>query len=156
MIQMNKRKRRLSGRMDSDCFLVPFFHHRYSNHPVIYDVLQSFVSNWSVIGQWALNNSNLDGQVHMLNGTKAISLDNRIRVTTLLEPPFVYFDNENETDLSKLKGYGIDFLKELSRLGGFEYELNFVKDSQYGGINETAGQWTGMIGELQRGKLIWL
>ena len=156
MIQMNKRKRRLSGRMDSDCFLVPFFHHRYSNHPVIYDVLQSFVSNWSVIGQWALNNSNLDGQVHMLNGTKAISLDNRIRVTTLLEPPFVYFDNENETDLSKLKGYGIDFLKELSRLGGFEYELNFVKDSQYGGINETTGQWTGMIGELQRGKLIWL
>jgi len=153
MIQMNKRKRRLSGRMDSGSFLVPFFHHRYSNHPVIYDVLQSSDSNWSVIGQWALNNSNLDGQLHMLNAIKAIRPDNRIKVTTLLEPPFVYFDNENETDLSKLKGYGIDFLKELSRLGGFEYELHFVKDSQYGGINETTGQWTGMIGEVARGEV---
>jgi len=153
-IQMKKRKngQPFSGRNNSESFLVPFFHHRNSKDPVYYDVLQAFDSNWSVIGQWALNTSILHGQLHMLNGTKAIRPANRIRVTTYLDSPFVYFDNKSETDLSKLKGYGIDFLKELSRLDGFEYELHFVKDNQFGGINKTTGQWTGMIGEVERGE----
>jgi len=152
MTQIKKTKRRFAGGRNSDSFLVPFFDHRHSNVPVIYDVLQSSDSSWSVIGLWTLNASNLNGQLRMSNGTKAIRPANRIRVTTILEPPFLYFDNKSETDLSKLKGYVIDFLKELSRLDGFEYELRFVKDNLFGGVNETTGQWTGMIGEVARGE----
>jgi len=152
MIQVNKTKPRFAGGRNSDSFLVPFFHHRHSNVPVIYDVLQSSDSTWSVIGQWALNASNDDGQLQMSNGTKAIRPANRLRVTTILARPFAYFDNKSETDPSKLNGYAIDLLKELSRLDGFEYELHFVKDGQYGGIDETTSQWNGMIGEVQRGE----
>ena len=119
---------------------------------MIYDLLQSSDSSWSVVGQWALNASKPYRQLQMSNGTKAIRPINRLRVTTIIEPPFAYFDNKSETDPSKLTGYTIDFLKELSRLDGFEYELHFVRDGQYGGIDETTGQWNGMIGEVQRGE----
>ena len=152
MIQVNKTKPRFAGGRNSDSFLVPFFYHRHSNVPVIYDVLQSSDSTWSVIGQCALNSSNDDGQLQMSNGTKAIRPANRLRVTTILARPFAYFDNKSETDPSKLNGYAIDLLKELSRLDGFEYELHFVKDGQYGGIDETTSQWNGMIGEVQKGE----
>ena len=152
MIQMKKTKRRFAAGRNNDSFLVPFFDRRHSNVPVIYDVLQSADSTWSVIGQWTLNTSNLTGQLRMSNDTKAIRPANRSRVTTIIEPPFIYFENNSETDLSKLTGYAIDFLKELSRLDSFEYKWHFVKDHKYGGIDMTTGQWNGMIGEVQRGE----
>ena len=124
----------------------------HSNLPVFYDVLLSSESGWSVIGNWTSNSTDPDKHLFMAKGTKSIRPENRLRVTTVMESPFSYFENSNETDPSKLQGYAIDFLEELCRLEGLEYDLQLVKDGQYGIFNETSGQWTGMIGEVSRGE----
>ena len=124
----------------------------HSNLPVFYDVLLSSESGWSVIGNWTSNSTDPDKHLFMAKGTKSIRPENRLRVTTIIQDSFSYFENSNETDLSKLQGYAIDLLKELSRLEGFEYDLQLVKDGQYGIFDETSGQWTGMIGEVSRGE----
>ena len=125
---------------------------KHSNLPVFYDVLLSSESGWSVIGNWTSNSTDPDKHLFMAKGTKSIRPENRLRVTTIIQDSFSYFENSNETDLSKLQGYAIDLLKELSRLEGFEYDLQLVKDGQYGIFDETSGQWTGMIGEVSRGE----
>ena len=33
----------------------------------------------------------------------------------------------------------------------FEYEIHFVADRKYGHLDESTGEWNGMVGELLRG-----
>lgn len=51
---------------------------------------------------------------------------------------------------SELEGFCIDLLSQLSKMVGFRYTLQLVKDSRYGSIN-ASGNWNGMIGEIIRG-----
>jgi len=142
---------RLSGSRNSDYFSLPYFLERNGSFPVIYDVLQLTDTTWSVVGQWTSNGSCKE-QLFMVRGSKSIRPVNRLKVATVVQNQFSYFENSNETDPSKLQGYAVDLLEELSRLEGFEYDLQLVKDGQYGILNETSGQWTGMIGEVARGE----
>lgn len=54
------------------------------------------------------------------------------------------------TSGSELEGFCIDLLSELSKMIGFRYTLQLVKDGRYGSL-DASGNWNGMIGEIVRG-----
>lgn len=51
----------------------------------------------------------------------------------------------------RYEGFGIDLIKELSEMSGFNYTFKIQEDSSSGYINETTKKWTGMIGEVING-----
>lgn len=60
--------------------------------------------------------------------------------------------NSPEMDTnSRLEGFCIDLLAELSRDLGFTYTIHLVKDKNYGNDVDGNGTWDGMIGEILRG-----
>uniref|UniRef100_A0A4W5QAU7 Ionotropic glutamate receptor L-glutamate and glycine-binding domain-containing protein n=1 Tax=Hucho hucho TaxID=62062 RepID=A0A4W5QAU7_9TELE len=64
----------------------------------------------------------------------------------------------------RFEGYCIDLLRELSAILGFRYEVRLVEDGKYGALEESTGQWNGMVRELidhvsrgrRSGLLSWL
>ncbi|KHN75082.1 Glutamate receptor ionotropic, kainate 2 [Toxocara canis] len=76
------------------------------------------------------------------------------RVTTIMERPYVMLKkNYYELDEnSRLEGFCIDLLAELSRDLGFTYTIHLVKDKNYGNDVYGNGTWDGMIGEILRGE----
>lgn len=48
----------------------------------------------------------------------------------------------------RFEGYCIDLLRELSAILGFRYEVRLVEDGRYGALDESTGQWNGMVREL--------
>ena len=48
----------------------------------------------------------------------------------------------------RFEGYCIDLLRELSGILGFRYEVRLVEDGRYGALDESTGQWNGMVREL--------
>uniref|UniRef100_F1L369 Glutamate receptor, ionotropic kainate 2 n=1 Tax=Ascaris suum TaxID=6253 RepID=F1L369_ASCSU len=76
------------------------------------------------------------------------------RVTTIMERPYVMLKkNYYELDEnSRLEGFCIDLLAELSRDLGFTYTIHLVKDRNYGNDIYGNGTWNGMIGEILRGE----
>ncbi|XP_063799163.1 probable glutamate receptor [Pseudophryne corroboree] len=71
-------------------------------------------------------------------------IPNTLRVTTILEQPFVM-----TTESGELEGYCVDLLSELAESLQFNYTLNVVKDGRYGSKDQN-GVWNGMIGEVIR------
>ena len=65
----------------------------------------------------------------------------------LKEAPFVQRDNSSKY---KYSGYTIDVLVRISEMLNFTFEIDEPEDGQYG-IQLENGNWSGMIGELQRG-----
>lgn len=42
----------------------------------------------------------------------------------------------------------MDLLRELAAILGFHYEIQLVEDGKYGAVEESTGQWNGMVREL--------
>uniref|UniRef100_A0AAQ4QGV7 Glutamate receptor n=1 Tax=Gasterosteus aculeatus aculeatus TaxID=481459 RepID=A0AAQ4QGV7_GASAC len=79
------------------------------------------------------------------------SLANKsLRVSTILEEPYVMFKKSDKPlyGNDRFEGYCIDLLRELSGILGFHYEVRLVEDGKYGALEETTGQWNGMVREL--------
>uniref|UniRef100_A0A669AX07 Glutamate receptor n=1 Tax=Oreochromis niloticus TaxID=8128 RepID=A0A669AX07_ORENI len=79
------------------------------------------------------------------------SLANKsLRVSTILEEPYVMFKKSDKPlyGNDRFEGYCIDLLRELSSILGFRYELRLVEDGKYGALDESTGQWNGMVREL--------
>lgn len=55
---------------------------------------------------------------------------------------------------SKYEGFLIDVLEELKKSLNVDFEIDLVADGTYGRRTEQ-GNWTGMIGHLQRGVSRW-
>ncbi|CAF1077261.1 unnamed protein product [Adineta steineri] len=70
-----------------------------------------------------------------------------IKVTTLLEPPYVMLNPNSTNSTQKFVGFCIDILLDLSERLNFSYEIEIVKDTTFGKKNEK-GEWNGIIGEL--------
>ncbi|XP_028404763.1 glutamate receptor ionotropic, NMDA 1-like [Dendronephthya gigantea] len=68
--------------------------------------------------------------------------------TCALGLPCVGSDGEE----SCCSGYCIDLLKLLMRDIGFSVRIYIVKDGKYGDLDQTTGQWSGLIGEVSRGE----
>lgn len=48
----------------------------------------------------------------------------------------------------RFEGFGIDLIKELGSMLGFNYTFKLHPNSVYGGFDKKTKQWTGMIREL--------
>ena len=68
------------------------------------------------------------------------------------EPPFVE-KIVNETG-TYFQGYTIDVLDKIAEEMGFTYVIREARDKQYG-LALPDGSWTGIVGEVQRGVILW-
>jgi len=150
-LQVNPARPRFHRQKDGRTFSISYFEHQQSPSPVIYDVLHSSHSGWSVIGQWSSGGTS-GKQLNMADGSKSIRPANRMRITVVVGSQFLYSNDSESSDTSNLQGFCIDVLKELSKKTGIDYKIHLVKDGKYGALNKTTGQWNGMIGEVHRGE----
>ena len=71
-------------------------------------------------------------------------------------PCYKYLSVENSTrqerKLMCCFGASIDFLKFLQRDLGFDTEIYFAPDGQYGKFDPSKGTWSGVVGEIISGK----
>ena len=51
----------------------------------------------------------------------------------------------------RYEGYVVDLLQRLSRLLGFKYIIEPVRDGSYGSRDKTTGRWNGMIKDILDG-----
>ncbi|RWS26385.1 glutamate receptor: ionotropic kainate 3-like protein 2, partial [Leptotrombidium deliense] len=77
-----------------------------------------------------------------------------IRVTTILNEPYTMLREsaDKKGGNERYEGYAVDLIEELSKILQFKYEFKEVDDKAYGSLNETTGDWNGMIGEIIRGE----
>lgn len=48
----------------------------------------------------------------------------------------------------RFEGFCVDLLRELAAILGFRYEIQLVEDGKYGAVEESTGQWNGIVREL--------
>uniref|UniRef100_A0A8C4HEF8 Glutamate receptor n=1 Tax=Dicentrarchus labrax TaxID=13489 RepID=A0A8C4HEF8_DICLA len=97
----------------------------------------------------------LTGRV-LFNKTNGLRTDFDLDVISLKEEglekeePYVMFKKSDKPlyGNDRFEGYCIDLLRELSGILGFRYELRLVEDGKYGALDESTGQWNGMVREL--------
>ncbi|CAF4796115.1 unnamed protein product, partial [Rotaria socialis] len=70
-----------------------------------------------------------------------------LKVTTVIEPPYVMLNPNWTNSTHKYMGFCIDILLDLSERLSFAFEIEIVKDEIFGKKNEK-GEWNGIIGEL--------
>lgn len=90
--------------------------------------------------------------------------DEPIRITTLIEAPFVQWRDESQTNKWReegvveattgkhLEGLCVDILKEMSRLLDFTFNVSLVPDGKFGSDKGAERGWTGMVRELMDDK----
>lgn len=73
----------------------------------------------------------------------------KIRVTTLNDPPYVSLHKDASGNVTKFEGFVFDLLKYITDELNTTYEVTSVTE-QYGAKPSAAGgKWTGLIGELE-------
>ncbi|XP_035383999.1 glutamate receptor ionotropic, kainate 2-like isoform X2 [Electrophorus electricus] len=83
------------------------------------------------------------------NVTNSLSTKS-LRVATILEEPYVMFKKSDKPlcGNERFEGYCVDLLRELASILGFRYEIQLVEDGRYGALEESTGEWNGMVREL--------
>uniref|UniRef100_A0A3Q2XVZ3 Glutamate receptor n=1 Tax=Hippocampus comes TaxID=109280 RepID=A0A3Q2XVZ3_HIPCM len=102
----------------------------------------------------------LTGRV-LFNKTNGLRTDFDLDVISLKEEglekeePYVMFKKSDKPlyGNDRFEGYCIDLLRELSGILGFQYEVRLVEDGKYGALDESTGQWNGMVRELMDHKV---
>uniref|UniRef100_A0AAQ5ZZA1 Glutamate receptor n=1 Tax=Amphiprion ocellaris TaxID=80972 RepID=A0AAQ5ZZA1_AMPOC len=97
----------------------------------------------------------LTGRV-LFNKTNGLRTDFDLDVISLKEEglekeePYVMFKKSDKPlyGNDRFEGYCIDLLRELSGILGFRYEVRLVEDGRYGALDDSTGQWNGMVREL--------
>ncbi|KAG8180294.1 hypothetical protein JTE90_024209 [Oedothorax gibbosus] len=68
--------------------------------------------------------------------------------------PYLIIVQKNENNKTEITGgYEGLLLKDISQAIGFDYELLEPQDGKYGWRDSETGQWTGMLGMLDRGEV---
>ncbi|XP_020899708.1 glutamate receptor ionotropic, kainate 2 isoform X2 [Exaiptasia diaphana] len=83
-------------------------------------------------------------------GKKFVRAKRVLRVTTVIEPPFVEWSNgtilTRPVANTSLQGFCLDLLNELSGMLNLDYQILLRTDNAYG--KKVQGRWNGMIGDL--------
>jgi ionotropic glutamate receptor len=58
-------------------------------------------------------------------------------------------NGENLKGNDRFEGFAADLMKQIAETLGFQYRIQLVNDSKYGGFDGKSG-WNGMIGQLIR------
>ncbi|CAG0887076.1 unnamed protein product, partial [Darwinula stevensoni] len=75
-----------------------------------------------------------------------------LKVLGLHEPPYLMRSGEDYETNTKYEGFLVDMLDQLGNLVGFEYEIDMVKDGNYGSYNNATQTWNGLIGGIIAGE----
>ncbi|UJR09982.1 hypothetical protein I4U23_014206 [Adineta vaga] len=70
-----------------------------------------------------------------------------LKVTSVIEPPYVMWKNDSNSTKTSFQGFCIDILLDLADRLNFTFQIEIVKDKTFGKKNEK-GEWNGIIGEL--------
>ena len=54
-------------------------------------------------------------------------------------------DEEAPTGNNRFEGFCVDLLEQIANQVGFNYQIELVKDNNYGAVNLTTGQWNGLV-----------
>ncbi|KAL5004946.1 hypothetical protein ScPMuIL_018402 [Solemya velum] len=73
-------------------------------------------------------------------------IPSKIRVTTIMDPPFMMSAFTSKTN--RYQGIIPDIMKQIGDRLNCSFEFSHVSDGRYGSL-KADGNWTGMIGELQ-------
>ncbi|XP_064603248.1 glutamate receptor U1-like [Liolophura sinensis] len=71
------------------------------------------------------------------------------KVTTIFNRPFIM--EPIRPGNTKYDGFLIDVLEELKKSLNVDFDIDLVADGRYGSVTEE-GNWTGMVGHLERGE----
>src|SRR5699024_7767361 len=110
-----------------------------------FDILSVTETNFEVIATWRQGKGIRQTSKWKKHSSSA-ELRPPIRVTTVLNDPFVMNAKDTKAlkDNDRYEGYVIDLMTEISNHLGFRFEINLVKDRQYGSmINATTNEWNG-------------
>lgn len=96
------------------------------------------------MGQWG------EGGIRKTDNWKkhSVSVDELplIRITTLVNDPFV-MNTKSSKELKgndRYEGYVVDLMKEIAKLLSIRFEINLVKDGNYGAlVNKDTNEWNG-------------
>ncbi|VVC31772.1 Ionotropic glutamate receptor, L-glutamate and glycine-binding domain,Receptor, ligand binding [Cinara cedri] len=109
-----------------------------------------------VIGWW-----NMKTGINMLgfdsesasNGNDLDLRNKSFVVITALTKPYAMVKLSSQTleGNDRYEGFGIDLIKELSEMSGFNYTFIIQEDLSSGYIDQKTKKWTGMIGEVING-----
>lgn len=111
-----------------------------------FDILSTTEETFEVIATWKEESGRL---LKNDNWTKHFSTSERydlIRVTTVLNDPFVMNTKSSKAlkGNARYEGYVVDLMTEVGTLLNFRFEINIVKDKQYGSmINVEKNEWNG-------------
>ncbi|CAL1283897.1 unnamed protein product [Larinioides sclopetarius] len=85
-------------------------------------------------------------------GLEEASSQRTLIVTTIKDKPHVMLVNSTKKlhGNDQYEGFCIDLIEALSKILDFKYEIRLVKDEEFG--KEKNGVWSGVIGEVMRGK----
>lgn len=100
----------------------------------------------SSVGQWDLaNGANYAGEL-----TEERQQDRTLVITSVFSDPYVMLREESEqlTGNDRYEGFCVDLIHTLSEMIGFNYTIKTADDKLYGSLDNTTGEWSGMIGEL--------
>ncbi|XP_053400244.1 glutamate receptor ionotropic, kainate 2-like isoform X5 [Mercenaria mercenaria] len=111
-------------------------------------------------GTWYSGGDKLEKRVQpsktystMLLKNNDIFADRILRITTLIEPPFVQWKNKTpEEGLAmgneKFEGFCKDIIDEIAKMLNFKYNLTVVPDRKFGSLKPPPRYWTGMVRHL--------
>ncbi|KAK9293469.1 hypothetical protein QLX08_011592 [Tetragonisca angustula] len=103
--------------------------------------IKNGVSNNIEGGSW---NASISTPLQITNNdVMNITAVKSYRVVTMLQPPFVMYNADN----NEYYGFCIDLLNEIKDTVKFQYEIREVDDKEYGNLSPN-GTWNGMMKEL--------
>ncbi|RDD46626.1 Glutamate receptor ionotropic, kainate 2 [Trichoplax sp. H2] len=122
-----------------------------------FQIVNLINQTWKNIGKWSKDSGasidinkivymghNLDPTI-LSTGLKGVNLS----IVTTIDPPFMNLINSSELyGNNRFEGIVKDLLVELSKMLQFTYKLSLTEDRNYGSVNETTNQWTGMVKKI--------
>lgn len=122
------------------------------------DVIETNPTGYTVIAQWTDTYGLKTVPVTRTPSPSAsprVDSRKRIKITSVLNPPYLMTDIRANNTLLKGRNVYFGFIKDLMELLAremdFDYEINLSADGRYGTYDESAGKWSGAIGEVIRG-----
>ncbi|XP_064637985.1 glutamate receptor 3-like isoform X2 [Lineus longissimus] len=75
------------------------------------------------------------------------------KITSIKSAPYMTMRTKDDNGKplvgnARFEGYCADLINEISQILRFDYVIRFVKDKNYGAIDEVTGRWNGMMGEV--------
>ncbi|XP_020295440.1 glutamate receptor ionotropic, kainate 2-like isoform X1 [Pseudomyrmex gracilis] len=117
------------------------------------DILTLGKQGLEKIGTWKTDNGIewiLKNRVRTMKGVEKNLSNKHFIVLISLTNPYGMLTESSSimTGNARYEGFAIDIIHEMSKILGFNYTFEVQTDNVYGELNQTTGQWNGMLGKI--------